>query len=279
MAEGEKNTKKTAAESFSEMVGEFGNALGEIFKDPKVQERAQAFAQSIGQAIQAFTDKLKEEEVKQRFRQAGRTAEQFGQKVTKHFGASKKDSSPRSDFEMGIDKAVQWARRMGTRRNDYLRSTRVQRLISYNLAIAWNFIFLIFFNFFHQYLAYYHYEIAEGVGQWMREPLLSAEFATVLPILNIALILSILGNGVLIVFDKYLLRQGVFIILHVFSLAVTSSFLTVFPFNFEVLPFPNASQVLSIIVPIVLIAIIIGLIVGIVVRIVRIVITSIRAKI
>jgi hypothetical protein len=279
MAEGEKDTKKSAAESFSEMVGEFGSALGEIFRDPKLREKAQEFARSTGEAVQAFVDRFKEEEVKQRFKQAGRAAEDFGQKVAKHFEVSEKDSSPRSDFEMGIDKAVRWGRRVAARKGEHFRSTRVQRLISYNLAIVWSFLLLIFFNFFHQYVAYYHYEVVGGVGQWMREPLLTAEFGAVLPVLNVALILSILGNGVLIVFDRYLLRQGISIILHVFGLAVILSFLTVFPFNFDVVPFPNASRVLSIIVAIVFIAIAIGLVVGIVVRIVRIVIASIRAEI
>ena len=136
---------------------------------------------------------------------------------------------------------------------------------------------MIFFNFFHGYLAYYHYKVVEGVGQWMREPLLTPEFSAVLPVLNIALILLILGNGVLIVLDRYLLRQGIHIILHVFSLGAVLTFLTVFPFNFDVVPFPAAPQVLSIIAAIVFIAVSIGLAVGIVVRIVRIVITNIRA--
>ncbi|MBA7714141.1 hypothetical protein ES703_123157 [subsurface metagenome] len=135
---------------------------------------------------------------------------------------------------------------------------------------------MILFNFFREYIAYYHYEIAEGVGQWIREPLLSTEFTAVLPILNIALILSILGNGILIVLDRYLLKQGISIVLHVFSLAVIFSLLRVFPFNFDVVPFSNAAQVLRIIVTIVFIAVAIGLIVGIIVKIVRIVITAIR---
>ena len=205
--------------------------------------------------------------------------------MAKRFGTSKEEysqkngkGSAKSDFEMGIEKAVHWGRGAAARKDDYFRSTRVQRLVSYNVAIVWSFILLIFFNFFRQYIAYYHHEVAEGVGQWMRKPLLSAEFGAVLPILNIALVLSIVGNGVLIVFDKYLLRQGISIVLHVFSLAVILTFLTVFPFNFDVVPFPAASQVLSIIVAIAFIAVAIGLVVGIVVRIVRIVITAIRIE-
>lgn len=179
---------------------------------------------------------------------------------------------------MGIKKAVHWGEHITAKKDNHSRSTRVQRLVSYNVAIVWSFILLIFFNFFRQYIAYYHHEIVEGVGQWIREPLLTAEFAVVLPILNIALVLSIVGNGILIVFDRYLLRQGISIVLHVFSLAVILSFLRVFPFNFDVVPFSNAAQVLRIIVTIVFIVAAIGLVVGIVVRIVRIVITAIKLE-
>jgi len=212
-------------------------------------------------------------------------AESFGEKAAKEFGDSKEEHSQKNDknsrkseFEIGIEKVVQWGRGVTAKKDDYSGSTRVQRLVSYNVAIVWSFILLIFFNFFRQYIAYYHHEIVEGVGQWMREPLLSTEFGAVLPILNIALVLSIIGNGILIVFDRYLLQQGISIILHVFSLAVIFSFLRVFPFNFDVVSFSNAAQVLRIIVTIVFIVAAIGLVVGIVVRIVRIVITAIKLE-
>ena len=205
-------------------------------------------------------------------------AENFGEKAARKFGVGKKECSQKSDFEMGIKKAVHWGEHIAAKKDNHSKSTRVQRLISYNMAIVWSFILLIFFNFFREYIAYYHHEIAEGVSRWIREPLLTAEFAVVLPILNIALILSIIGNGIMIVFDRYLLQQGVSIILNVFSLAVIFSFLGVFPFNFDLVPFPNAAQILRIIVTIVFIVAAIGLVVGIVVKIVRIVITTIRLE-
>lgn len=212
-------------------------------------------------------------------------AENFGEKAAKEFEANKKgcsqkddNSSPKSDLEMGIKKAVYWGERIAARKDKHSGSTRVQRLVSYNMAIVWNFILLMLFNFFRQYIAYYHYEIVEGVGQWIREPLLSAEFTVVLPILNIALILSILGNGILIVLDRYILKQGISIVLHVFSLAVIFSFLRVFPFNFDVVPFSNAAQILRIILTIVFVIAAIGLVVGIIVRIVRLIIAAIRLE-
>ena len=212
-------------------------------------------------------------------------AESFGEKTAKKSEAGKEEcsqkddnSSQKSDFEMGIKKVVHWGERIAARKDNHSKSARVQRLVSYNAAIVWNFLLLILFNFFREYIAYYHYETVEGVGQWMREPLLNAEFTAVLPILNIALILSIIGNGIMIVFDRYLVRQGISIVLHVFSLAVIFSFLSVFPFDFDVVPFFNAASILRIILTIVLVIAAIGLVVGIVVRIVRLIIAAIRLE-
>lgn len=42
----EESTEKSAAESFGKMVQEFDNALAEIFRDPKMQKKAQEFARS-----------------------------------------------------------------------------------------------------------------------------------------------------------------------------------------------------------------------------------------
>jgi len=95
--------------------------------------------------------------------------------VGDYFEEKGKDSSPsgnepssNGDSDKTLDKAVFWGRRVRARMDDHSKRTRFQRLISYNVAIVWSFLLLIFFNFFHEYLAYYHYEVVEGMGQWMR---------------------------------------------------------------------------------------------------------------
>lgn len=276
--------KKNVAENFGEMLNQFGAALSEIFKDPKVKQKAQEFTKSSKEAAQTFADRFKDEEVKNKFKQAGKAAQEFGRNVADYFEAKEKEDTAKekdenyskTDFDTTIDRAVHWGKQVGTKGNNYFKRTRGQRLISYNVAIVWNFILLIFFNFFHQYIAYYHYEMVEGIGQWLREPLFTQEFGTVLPILNVLLILSILGNGIRIVFDRYLVHQATSIILSMFGLATVLTFLTVFPFNFNVVPFPYAAQILSVIVTVAFIAVSIGLVVGIVVSIVRIVVVAIK---
>ena len=275
--------KKNAAESFGEMLNQFGAALSEIFRDPKVKQKAQEFTKSSKEAAQTFAGRFKDEEVKNKFKQAGKAAQEFGKNVANYFEAKEEDAArgkdenySKTDFDRTIDRVVHWGEQVGTKGNNYFKRTRGQRLISYNLAIVWSFILLIFFNFFHQYIAYYHYEMVEGLGKWLRESLLTEEFSAVLPVLNALLILSILGNGIRIVFDRYLVHQATSIILCMFGLATVLTFLTVFPFNFNVAPFPYAAQVLSVIVAVVFIAVAIGLVVGIVVSIVRIVVAAIK---
>jgi len=283
MADKKNISRKNAAENFGEMFSQFGGALSEIFRDPKVKQKAQEFTQSSKKAAQAFADRFKDEEVKNKFKQAGKAAQEFGRNVADYFGAKEEDTTKgkdenysKTDFDRTINRAVHWGKQVRAKGDNYFNRTRGQRLISYNIAIVWSFIFLILFNFFHQYIAYYHYEVVEGVGQWMREPLFTEEFGVVLPILNAALILSILGNGIRIVFDRYFVHQAISIILCMFGLATVLTFLTVFPFDFNVVPFPYASQALSVIVAIVFIAVAIGLVVGIVVSIVRIVVAAIK---
>ena len=282
MSEEKDAHKKSAAESFGEMLNQFGSALSEIFKDPALKDKTQEFAQSAVKAARTFAERFKDEDVKSKLRDAGKAAQECGRNLTDYFGDKKYSekgkrarNSQKGRLDETADKIGHIGQQVGDRVDDYFRHTRGGRLVSYNLAIVWSFIFVIVFNFFHQYIAYYHYETVHGVGQWLREPLLTGEFNQVLPILTTALILSILGNGILIVFDRYVLRQGIGIVLHVFGLATVVTFLVVFPFDFSVIPAP-AVQVLSVIVAVILVGVAIGLVVGIVVRIVKIVVALIR---
>lgn len=189
----------------------------------------------------------------------------------------KKDEwSKRNDFEERVESFSSRARQVGQRADDYFKSTKEGRLASCSIAIAWSIIFLIFFHFFSQYIAYYHYETINQVGRWVREPLLTGNFHAVLPILTITLMLSIVGNFILIIFDRYLLRQAISIILNVFGLVTVLTFLFVFPFDFTVIPIPFAAHILSFVVALVFIGISIGFIVGIVVKAVRLTATLIR---
>jgi uncharacterized membrane protein len=122
------------------------------------------------------------------------------------------------------------------RRENRWKRTRAGRIISSGFAIAWSFALLIFFNFFNQYIAFYNHETVGNVSVWVREPILTGEFSSWLPILTVALVFSMLGHAMLIAIDKYVLREATLLILDLFGIAVVTSLLSIFPFDFSALP-------------------------------------------
>ena len=120
--------------------------------------------------------------------------------------------------------------------DSYFRSKRSSRIALSAGAIAWSAVFLVFFNFFSQYLAFYQGETVDGVTKWNIYPLLTQDFRLVLPILNTMLILSIVGHSIAIVFDRHILREIILIVLNLLGMAVDLTFLRIFPFDFSVIP-------------------------------------------
>ena len=81
---------KTAAQDFGEMMKKFGANLGEIFDDPKVREKAREFAESvIDAAAKVAQNKVKDEEVRAKFRDVGKVVESLGNSLDKNFSAEK----------------------------------------------------------------------------------------------------------------------------------------------------------------------------------------------
>jgi len=81
----EKAKEKIIAETFSEMIRTFGDAISEVFDDPKLKEKAKEFVESAAESAQIFRSRFKDEEVKARFREAGRAAQDFGKGITDYF--------------------------------------------------------------------------------------------------------------------------------------------------------------------------------------------------
>jgi hypothetical protein len=78
-------------------------------------------------------------------------------------------------------------------------------------------------------------------------------------VLITALLLSIAAYIVLIIYDKYWLRETVQIILNIIGVVVVVNLLQIFPFNFNVIPNNTAVYFAPIIVTIVLILVAVGL--------------------
>ena len=81
----DKETGKNPAESFSELIKEFGDAMGKIFDDPELKKKAKEFGDSAVKSAKHFGGRFKDEEVKEKFRDVGDAAKQFGNSVSDYF--------------------------------------------------------------------------------------------------------------------------------------------------------------------------------------------------
>ena len=151
-------------------------------------------------------------------------------------------------------------------------STRVGRLTASAFAVAWSIVLLVFFNFFNQYIAYYNGETVNNITVWTRSPLFTHEINHWLPILTLTLVLTFIMHIILIVFDKYVLRELVHIVLNVFGLATVLTLLTIFPFDFSVIPDATAADMTGVAITATLIVIALGISISILARLIKLII-------
>jgi len=144
------------------------------------------------------------------------------------------------------------------------------RIAGYSAAIFWSVALLIFFSFFHRYIAWYH---AEPDGSITRLSLLTGDYFTWLPILITALVISITANIIMIIYDRYWLRETIQIILTAIGVVVVANLVSIFPFDFSVIPNATAVDIVPAVVTIVLIMIAVGLGVGALVRFIKLMVS------
>jgi len=159
----------------------------------------------------------------------------------------------------------------GKRVDDYSTRTRAIRIAGYGAAIFWSVVLLIFFSFFHQYIAWYHIEPDGGVT---RLSMLTNDYFIWLPILVTALAISIAANIIMIIYDRYMIREIIQIILIVIDVVVVAYLVSIFPFDFSVIPYATAADIVPVAVTIFLIIIAVGLGVWALVRFIKLMSTA-----
>ena len=153
---------------------------------------------------------------------------------------------------------------------------RSGRITASAFAIAWSIALLIFFNFFNQYVAYYNSETVGGITTWIRYPFFTEDVNLWLPILTATLIITIIGHIILIILDKYILREMIHIVINVFSLWTVLNLLSVFPFDFSVLPSTSAADAtyLGVRIFLIFISVVIGI--ALLVRVIKLIVNVVR---
>ena len=104
---------------------------------------------------------------------------------------------------------------------------------------------LIFFTFFHKYIAWF---TTEPDGSVTRLSMLTDDYFIWLPIAITASILAIVAFTVMIIYDNYRFRQTAHIIIFIIGIAVAVSLVSIFPFDFSVIPNATAVDVVPIVV-------------------------------
>ncbi len=104
---------------------------------------------------------------------------------------------------------------------------------------------LIFFTFFHKYIAWYN---IEPDGSVTRLSVLTNDYFTWLPISIVAAILAIVAYTIMIIYDLYWFRMTAQIVLHIVGIAVVVSLVSIFPFDFSVIPNATAVDVVPTVV-------------------------------
>ncbi len=175
----------------------------------------------------------------------------------------------------------EWGKDLGDRLDDYFHSSRSGRLTSSAFAIAWSLVAFVFFFFFHRFIAFYEYTTVEGVSGWVRTPILTDDYHLWLPVLGVALGLSIAGHIMLIVYDSScygtsILRQGVLLFLKLFGIMAVVSLLILFPFDFSGISHQAVSEALPVVIAIALLGITIGLVIATIVHFVRLIVAIAR---
>jgi uncharacterized membrane protein len=160
----------------------------------------------------------------------------------------------------------------------YSLSARSGRMVGSSFAIAWSVVLLIFFNFYNQYIAYYEPAQSGSVTTWQMHTLITPGFDMWLPILTTTLVLSIIGHAILMVYDKYALRQIVEIVLGVFGVITVVTLLALYPFDFTPIPDPDVVTGINIGLPISLILIAVGTGIGTLVRFIQFIVNVAEGK-
>lgn len=183
--------------------------------------------------------------------------------------ANKHNLKPQTTIEQTATPTVDFDdKRTHDRTNEFLTRTKDYRITSSSFAIAWSFVIIIFFNYFYEYIAYYQFEN----NDWVRYPILTAEFSGWLLILTVAQAFIIVGHIILIIYDKYTLRETTLIILRLLNIAVVLSLLTIYPFDLTTVPNNIAIMLLPIVINMLLIGLIIGYVIATIVSFIKLIV-------
>lgn len=103
--------------------------------------------------------------------------------------------------------------------------------------------------------------------------MLTSDYFAWLLVLITALVISIAANIIMIIYDRFWFREIIQIILTAIGVIVIANLVSIFPFDFSVIPDATAIDITPVVVTIVLIIIAVGLGVGALVRFIKLIVS------
>ncbi|MFC1970609.1 hypothetical protein ACFLV0_01540 [Chloroflexota bacterium] len=102
---------------------------------------------------------------------------------------------------------------------------------------------LIFFTRFHRYIGWH---TTEPDGSVIRLSMLTDDYFTWIPIMITASIIVIITSIAMIIYDNYQFRKTAEISFNIIGIVVSVSLVSIFPFDFSVIPNTTAVEVIPI---------------------------------
>ncbi len=91
MKEQERQGKESgASDSLRQMFTALGEAFSEVFNDPELKAKAREFGDAATESAIHLGRRFKDDDVRERFRQAGEAAEEFGRSVADYFRSERR---------------------------------------------------------------------------------------------------------------------------------------------------------------------------------------------
>lgn len=92
MEDEKKQTREpNPGENLRQMFVALGDAFSEVFNDPELKAKAKEFGEAATESATRLGHRFKDDDVQQRFRQAGEAAELFGRSVAEYFKSDRKE--------------------------------------------------------------------------------------------------------------------------------------------------------------------------------------------
>jgi uncharacterized membrane protein len=177
--------------------------------------------------------------------------------------------SPAAPDKPIVEAITDTGEKIGRKIEDFFDRKRAGIITGSAFTIAFSIILIIFFNFFNDYVAYYNADTVNGVVVWSRTSFFTDEISLWLPVLNTALAVSILGHIFIIVFEGDILRRIIRFVIDIFGLASVLTLLSVFPFDFNVIPDSTIAAGVEVGVTVALICIAVGIGISLLVRFIK----------